>query len=697
LRDNRVNLTVYTSFDREMMSRQWTEVLGLVDKRLGLIDQEEQRQDDIDDLQDSFGKQAGQLMDWARKVKEALANLSSKPVSSTEDMVAQKREVEGMKKDAGEPMRLLEEMEKTGAALESMGVYDMTRTDASTTSLVQAFSQVMQLIERMIGQLEKQIKQSQDAGVTPQQMREYQDVFRHFDRDRSGTLQYVEFKACLRSLGHDYPVDKDGNENAEFLRVVSFVDPERKGYVTSKAFVDFMIQRETENVAKVDDVLDAFKSAAADKSFVTRQELEGMLPGEVTEYCVKMMDPFVNEDGYAVPNRFSFESFTRALFGEQMTQRMQEVERQRLETFSRVEATIRDSLDGMRKKVAAEDEMLRRKVAQTLEQSVEAARKLEAAAGERLAGVLQALCSEQVHYREQRRERAVRELDLVGRTRKAEEDQRGLSQREYMIGVLRKIEEETSRALGERERSEKASEAEASRRQRERLAKSKQELEERTAGMRKLATECHGQLVKFERMAEDAKRVADAARRTHERTEQERERRLAGARQAVREGLARLAAELERRKAEIVRKAAGEEQERENRWKTEGREEEKRSKDKEAAQQRLESEEARAREESERVRLERAEKVREERERAAREARESAAQAEQEKLATEARERAKADQTLRLAHEVVLREQSALAEASRTSSVQTSLGEQETRKRRWTDESQGLTVELTML
>ena len=50
---------------------------------------------------------------------------------------------------------------------------------------------------------------------------------RHFDKDHSGKLNHVEFKACLRSLGYDLPILEEGQEDPVFEEILNQVDPNR--------------------------------------------------------------------------------------------------------------------------------------------------------------------------------------------------------------------------------------------------------------------------------------------------------------------------------------------------------------------------------------------------------------------------------------------------------------------------------------
>ena len=70
------------------------------------------------------------------------------------------------------------------------------------------------------------------TGVSEEQIREINQTFNYFDRNKSGQLEYHEFKACLRSLGCDLAVVEEGQTDPEFEAILDRVDPNRLVYLT---------------------------------------------------------------------------------------------------------------------------------------------------------------------------------------------------------------------------------------------------------------------------------------------------------------------------------------------------------------------------------------------------------------------------------------------------------------------------------
>lgn len=63
--------------------------------------------------------------------------------------------------------------------------------------------------------------------MSDEQIREFNQTYNYFDRNKNGQLEYHEFKACLRSLGYDLPMLEDGQTDPEFEAILDRVDPNR--------------------------------------------------------------------------------------------------------------------------------------------------------------------------------------------------------------------------------------------------------------------------------------------------------------------------------------------------------------------------------------------------------------------------------------------------------------------------------------
>jgi actinin alpha len=127
-----------------------------------------------------------------------------------------------------------------------------------------------------------------NADVSPAQLKEFKEVFDHFDRDQNGILTRVEFKACLQTLG-DEPTDH------ELDAIMKSVDPENKG-ITFDKFTEFMVHRTKDSDTK-EEMFESFKSLANDKEFITEEDLRRVMPNDKVQYLLQRMPKYKDVAG----------------------------------------------------------------------------------------------------------------------------------------------------------------------------------------------------------------------------------------------------------------------------------------------------------------------------------------------------------------------------------------------------------------
>merc|ERR1712152_4005 len=131
----------------------------------------------------------------------------------------------------------LKNIEDIGAVLEENLILDNRYTEHSTVGLAQQWDQLNQLGMRIKHNLEQQIQARNQSGVSEDALKEFSMMFRHFDKERTGRLDHNAFKSCLRALGYDLPMVKDGEPEPEFEAILNLVDPNRDGCITLQEYM----------------------------------------------------------------------------------------------------------------------------------------------------------------------------------------------------------------------------------------------------------------------------------------------------------------------------------------------------------------------------------------------------------------------------------------------------------------------------
>lgn len=298
----------YTWFTVESLQSAWENLQTAIDERNKDLQTEMQRQKQNDDLRRQFAKLASEFNSW-------LSNIRAKMVEGTGSLEEQLERTKHYSEEVIQHRRKLKDIEDLGAGMEEKMILDNKYTEHSTVGLAQQWGQLEQLGMRMQHNLEQQIQAKNATGVSEEQLKEFSETFRYFDKDDSGFLEHREFKSCLRSLGYTkLEVVEDGESDPEFEAILATVDPNMDGRVSLSEFMAFMISRATENVESSNQVINAFRSAAGSKPYVMLSELAQFLSPDQIDYCKRHMQPYIDADGKEVPDALDYTQFTKNIF-----------------------------------------------------------------------------------------------------------------------------------------------------------------------------------------------------------------------------------------------------------------------------------------------------------------------------------------------------------------------------------------------
>jgi Ca2+-binding EF-hand superfamily protein len=147
--------------------------------------------------------------------------------------------------------------------------------------------------------IENQIIAKGMSNVTPQQLEEWTETFKIFDKSGLNALNEEQFSNALQSLGIIYSEE-------EFGQIYGSIKIEE-----AVGFSDFMshVQKAIENKITADACLNAFHSLSLGKNFISEDELkDGGIP-------LSMIDYFKREMPKAAEG-FDFHAFVSQTFDE---------------------------------------------------------------------------------------------------------------------------------------------------------------------------------------------------------------------------------------------------------------------------------------------------------------------------------------------------------------------------------------------
>ncbi|XP_036938814.1 alpha-actinin-4 isoform X1 [Acanthopagrus latus] len=309
----------YTTITPESIDNKWEKAMQMVPQRDSALQEELNKQNSNDTLRAKFATQANTVGAYIQAKMEEIGRISIEMNGTLEDQLTSLKDYQDTIISYQPEINTLEGDHQL---IQEALIFDNQYTSYTMEHLRVGWEQLLTTIARTINEVENQILTRDAKGISQEQLFEYRASFNHFDktlqeggrgtrRDHSGALQAEEFKACLISLGYDVENDKQGD--TEFARIMSIVDPNGSGAVTFQAFIDYM-SRETTDTDTADQVIASFKILAADKNFITADELRRELPPDQAEYCIARMAPYTGPD--AAPGALDYMSFSTALYGE---------------------------------------------------------------------------------------------------------------------------------------------------------------------------------------------------------------------------------------------------------------------------------------------------------------------------------------------------------------------------------------------
>uniref|UniRef100_A0A6Q2Z8Q9 Actinin, alpha 4 n=1 Tax=Esox lucius TaxID=8010 RepID=A0A6Q2Z8Q9_ESOLU len=284
----------YTTITPKSIDSKWDKVEQLVPKRDQALQEELAKQQSNDHLRRKFASQANIVGPWIQTKMEEIGRISIEMNGTLEDQLVNLREYE---QSIIEYKPNIDQLEGDHQLIQEALIFDNKYTSYTMEHLRVGWEQLLTTIARTINEIENQILTRDAKGISQEQLHEYRTSFNHFDKVR----------------GHHRGLGREGPGDAEFNRIMGIVDPNNSGAVTFQAFIDFM-SRETTDTDTADQVIASFKILAADKNFITPEELRRELPPDQAEYCIARMAPYTGPD--AVPGALDYMSFSTALYGE---------------------------------------------------------------------------------------------------------------------------------------------------------------------------------------------------------------------------------------------------------------------------------------------------------------------------------------------------------------------------------------------
>ncbi|OUM59484.1 hypothetical protein PIROE2DRAFT_52214 [Piromyces sp. E2] len=260
-----------------------------------------------DQLRKSYANSANDLQDKINSISNKLSGLSEE--SGLEDQLNVVKEYQ-TEATALEPR--FKEIDELNAKCEEAHIEDNMYSIYTPEDIKFDYELVLNSLQKKIAFIENQIVARNVSNLTPQQLEEYTNAFRHFDKDDNNLLNRDELKAVLQSIG---VLLSDEEFNQTYSKLIDNPnhlpeDDESVG-VPFETYLNY-VKSIAEDKTSPDQLRDAFKVLAKDKDYVTEADMAaGGFPQATIDYLKQVIPP---KDG--VPNSYDYVAFLDAVFGQ---------------------------------------------------------------------------------------------------------------------------------------------------------------------------------------------------------------------------------------------------------------------------------------------------------------------------------------------------------------------------------------------
>jgi Ca2+-binding EF-hand superfamily protein len=268
-----ITSNMYAQYSIQQLAERWSALQTEVDERAVAIANEDKRQDSNEVLCRAFAEKAKSFVDWCAAIKEEIAQLSSLSVNE---------QLEALRNKAGvvaERSSAVEEVSTITRQMDEATITHNQHTDITLDEVRLTWEALRDLIAKQGSLLEAELLRQSGSGVSEEQIAEFKETFRNFDKDRSGFLAKHEFKACLSALGYFYT-------DEQVDQLMTTICKQSANQIYFNEFVEFMIKKNEDSDTPT-SILQAFKTIADDRDSVTEVELRRALPAENVDFFLQ--------------------------------------------------------------------------------------------------------------------------------------------------------------------------------------------------------------------------------------------------------------------------------------------------------------------------------------------------------------------------------------------------------------------------
>jgi len=281
LREQNADPKKYSKYLISDIEERYNEARNQIDSRKVELDEEAVKQRQLSKLLQEFTTAAN---NYKQFIESQNTNLNAELQGTLEEQLQELKQkgTEALQQNETSYAELTDLIDQ----LEAADVVEQTTITLSEITTM--YESLKTVVDKLTSAMENQILVNKSGNITEEQLKEFQEAFRHFDKDRDGNIDKKDFKACCQSLGEDIPDNILDKTFAEY-------DGNKDGLISFDEFVDYM-SKNLRVGGSYEDVIDAFSQLTGGADFITEQQLRSVMDKQEADFLLSRMPQ--TENGY---------------------------------------------------------------------------------------------------------------------------------------------------------------------------------------------------------------------------------------------------------------------------------------------------------------------------------------------------------------------------------------------------------------
>jgi len=273
---------MFATYTLAQVQERYERVRAEVEERKQSLNSEKARHEENDALCKEYAEKATTYNENSDRLRASITN--SAATGSLDEQLAELRSKTAQVNDRSQ----LDVLAGLYQRIEDANVIFNQYSDVTIDTLNLTHDKLNDALLSQIALIEAEKMKSGESGIPAEQLAEFQETFRAFDKDNSGHLEKHEFKACLSALGVSV-------DDAQVESILSQISKKEAGKVMFDEFVDYMVKK-NEDSDTPSTINTSSKAIANNKDWVTEEEMRRAMDSEAVDYLVTVMPK--KEGGY---------------------------------------------------------------------------------------------------------------------------------------------------------------------------------------------------------------------------------------------------------------------------------------------------------------------------------------------------------------------------------------------------------------